>query len=214
MLERPIEDLTLASVTPFNRAISSRPSTRYERWAPQALRALLFTATVACVICSPLSFGITYLPPQEFINRQFEAVPQPQSLWLNQDIQTAAGRILGHPYQGLRVRYWQEGQRTAWILDEVGKERPITIGVVIDDDQISQVEILEYREIRGDEVRHGYFTAQFIGLSLNDREELSGPIDGISGATWSVRAVTNVGRFALFLSQTVSDQAPKHIATR
>ena len=211
---KPIEDLTLAWATPSNRAGLEPLGAQCERpWLriPQISALLL---ALASLFTSCLSLAITYLAPKEFINRQFDSAPPPKSLWLNQDIQSAAGRILGHPYQGLRIRYWQEGKRTAWILDEVGKERPITIGVVIDDREISQVEILEYREIRGDEVRHGYFTGQFIGLTLNDHEELSGPIDGISGATWSVRAVTNVGRFALFLSKQVSDQTSNQLATR
>ncbi|MEK9820162.1 MAG: hypothetical protein VW443_11320, partial [Pseudomonadales bacterium] len=52
---------------------------------------------LASLFTSCLSLAITYLPPKEFINRQFDSAPTPKSLWLNQDIQTAAGRILGHP---------------------------------------------------------------------------------------------------------------------
>ena len=94
--------------------------------------------------------------------------------------------------------------RTAWILEEIGKERPITIGVVVDGDAIADIRILAYREPRGDEVRHPFFLEQFSGLQLEDDKRLTGRIDGISGATLSVRAVTNVSRYVLYLNESVA----------
>lgn len=166
---------------------------------------LLLRLTVLLFLSGHAS-GATYLAPDDFVARSFDVRPEVKTLWLNQEYQSTAKQVLGHPYQGLRIRYWRAGDRTLWILDEIGKEKPITIGVVIDGAEIARVAILEFRESRGGEVRHPFFTRQFRHLELQDDLGLSGNIDGISGATLSVKAVTNIARFALYLhNDIVSD---------
>ena len=64
------------------------------------------------------------------------------------------------------------------------------------------VDILTYRESRGYEVRHDFFTRQFKGAALKG-DKLTNRIDGISGATLSVWAVTNVSEWALYLHEQV-----------
>lgn len=151
--------------------------------------------------------AVTYLETDKFVASSFSGEPERRTLWLKRELQAGASRVLGHPYSGLRIRYWQIGARTAWILDEIGKERPITIGVVIDGGEVSSMAILAYRESRGGEVRHPFFLNQFFGLRLSNDDTLNGNIDGISGATLSVRAVRNITRFALYLHNFTIDQA-------
>ena len=151
-----------------------------------------------------------YMTPEAFLAESFSsAQPLIESLWLTDDIRDSAKQILNHAYPGLRIRYWyasEEGrQRTAWIMNEVGKTRPITIGITIIDGKIERVRILEFRESRGGEVRMAFFTRQFVGLSLQPpKGQLSENIDGITGATLSVKAVKKTARFALFLHQRVT----------
>ncbi|OUS17007.1 hypothetical protein A9Q88_06045 [Gammaproteobacteria bacterium 50_400_T64] len=158
---------------------------------------------------SALGKGV-YMTPNEFLAEVF---PPSQalmtSLWLNNEIRASAKQILNHAYPGLRIRYWHssvEGhQRTAWIMNEVGKTRPITIGISIVGGHIERVRILEFRESRGAEVRMAFFTRQFIGLTLHQNgRQLSDNIDGITGATLSVSAVKKAARFALYLHQLVA----------
>ena len=52
-------------------------------------------------------------------------------------------------------------------------------------------------------MRHDFFTNQFKGLTLDEQSNLSGRIDGISGATLSVNALRNLARFALYLDRAV-----------
>lgn len=99
----------------------------------------------------------------------------------------------------LRQRYWQEGEKTVWILEEIGKEEPITAGFVIDQSKVSQVSVLTYRESRGWEVRYPSFLKQFVNAVLNEDLQLSQSIDGISGATLSVSAMKKMARLALYL---------------
>ena len=142
-----------------------------------------------------------YLSQQAFLQQAFgETSPQVKTLWLKNDLKPAVSEILGHPYPGLRVRYWVNDQRSAWVLEEIGKERPITIGVILDGGQIHEVSILAFRESRGWEVKYPFFTDQFKGLSLTEEQQLSDHIDGVTGATLSVRAVTKVARLALFFA--------------
>ncbi|MGJ8686888.1 MAG: FMN-binding protein [Spongiibacteraceae bacterium] len=150
-----------------------------------------------------------YLSVKDFLANSFsgDAPPRPKMLWLNAALKQKMKAVTGRKLSLLRVRYWQRGERTAWILQEVGKELPITIGVVVDGRKLDSVEILAFRESRGWEIRHPFFTNQFRGLGLNSRQQLDRPIDGLSGATLSVRAVSYVSRLALLFSQEVLPDA-------
>jgi hypothetical protein len=101
----------------------------------------------------------------------------------------------------LRMRYWYAGGRSAWIIEEIGKDRPITFGIVIEDGALVALRVLQFRESRGWEIRNEFFTKQFSKLHLNGKEELSQRIDSISGATLSVHAATRSARFALVLNE-------------
>lgn len=130
-------------------------------------------------------------------------LPQSDVVWMKGDVRQTVVDILGHPYAGLRIRYWRDGQRSVWILEEIGKEEPITFGVVINDHRVEQVKVLAYRESRGGEVKYPAFTQQFQHVGLVDNS-LDKHIDGITGATLSVRAMTNVVRLALYLDSYIS----------
>lgn len=144
----------------------------------------------------------TYQPPVEFITQVFQGqAPKPQSLWLTGELKPAVRNIMGHDLASLRLRYWGEPGRTVWVLEEIGKEKPITFGVVIHQNRIEQIKVLAFRESRGDEIRYPFFTKQFDHLGLNSDQRLSGVVDGISGATLSVRAMKKIARLALFLHQ-------------
>lgn len=146
----------------------------------------------------------TYQEPAEFLNEVFEnKIPVAKKMWLTGKIRKAATKILQHKPTQLRVRYWQKNSRIVWILNEIGKEQPITAGIVINNGKIERVKVLIFRESRGDEIRHPFFVKQFSQATLTNHLQLSSPVDGISGATLSVRALTKLARLALYLSQHV-----------
>lgn len=147
-----------------------------------------------------------YLAPEAFLAEVFGgAPPKAAKLWLTASHRDAIEEILGHGLGVLRIGYWRAGERTAWILEEIGKVKPITTGLAVDDGAIERIRVLIYRESRGWEVRHDFFTAQFVGARLDGRLRLDRGIDGISGATLSVRALTGLARLALYLHRTVID---------
>ena len=151
---------------------------------------------------TPLHAGGVYQEPDAFIAEVFnDNAPKPGVIWLDKSLKAQLKDILGHNYKGLRVRYWQQDTRSAWILDEIGKDKPITTGIVINNGRIERVRILVFRESRGWEVRHSFFTEQFDDATLKENRDLDRRIDNISGATLSVRAVTRLARVALLLDQ-------------
>lgn len=157
------------------------------------------------VLLSATAFGQrgVYLSALEFRQLAFpDGSPEAAVLWLNDQQKKGAARILRHDFNALRVRYWREDGRTAWILEEIGKEEPISMGVAVEDGRIAEFSVLEFRESRGGEIRYPFFTRQFQGLSLSSGG-LSAPVDGITGATLSVRAARKVAKLALFFHQQV-----------
>jgi hypothetical protein len=63
------------------------------------------------------------------------------------------------------------------------------------------VQVLVFRESRGWEIRHDFFTRQFANLWLKQNHRLSDRVDNITGATMSVKAMTRMARAALLLHE-------------
>ena len=141
----------------------------------------------------------------EFVEESFAGVePELKTLWLKKDLKQAIKDKIDYQFHQLRVRYWGMNQMTLWILEEIGKEQPITFGIVVENDKVKKLEVLEYRESRGGEIQHNFFTSQFSDIELDNSQKnlkLSERIDGITGATLSVRASKKVATLALFLHQ-------------
>ena len=164
---------------------------------------LIFATGLA--FAGPAGEAGRYVEADDYLHSVFVAeVPAARTLWVTADLRENVERILGHRFSGLRVRYWADEATSAWILDEIGKELPITIGVAVANGAIADVEVLEFRESRGWEVRYPFFTDQFADARLGPDQTLDRRIDGITGATMSVDAVTRVARIALLLHEHVA----------
>ena len=164
------------------------------------MRTLLFI----CLLCYlPSAFSNTLLCSADFLQQQKFEQGAVKTIWLSPTQQQEMAEILSHPYAGVRIRYWQNGDRLAFILNEIGKELPITFGVVVNKQHIEDILVLAFRESRGDEIKSQGFRNQFSGLILDDRGELNKHIDGISGATYSVRSMKKIAKLALYLQQQI-----------
>jgi hypothetical protein len=159
----------------------------------------LFFITFSLISIFANAKGV-YQQSSDFIKIAFDGTPpKAKAVWITKSTRPQVEEILAHKFSGLRIRYWGAEKKTVWVLDEIGKDHPITVGIVINQHHITQIKVLEFRESRGDEVRHPFFTDQFSGISLTPDNHLNKSIDGISGATLSVRALTKIGRLALYL---------------
>ena len=145
------------------------------------------------------------LASKQFLNAAFNGKPPPPKMLLlsDKDKQALEG-IFKHALAFKRVRYWQRGEQTVWLLNEVGKHKRITAGFWLLGRNIKQAKVLAFRESRGWEIKYSYFLKQYKGLSLRADNMLDQSVDGISGATLSVRAMSKMARMALYLNQKIS----------
>jgi hypothetical protein len=84
-------------------------------------------------------------------------------------------------------------QSLGWlIVDQViGKSELITYALALDPaGKVLSVEVLEYRESHGGEIRMPAWRKQFVGKTPDDAATLAGEIRNISGATLSCRHLT------------------------
>jgi hypothetical protein len=144
------------------------------------------------------ALGEVYQAPEAFVAEVFGTAPAPRVLWLSRSMQARASAILNHAPANLRQRYWRDGAKSVWILEEIGKEELITAGFVVSQGRIDHVRVLAYRESRGQVVRDPSFLEQFAGAGLDKADHLDRGIDGISGATLSVHAMERMARLALY----------------
>jgi hypothetical protein len=92
-----------------------------------------------------------------------------------------------------REHAWRVSLGGWFIVDQVlGKHELITYALGIDaQGRARGIEILEYRETHGGEVRDAAWRAQFAGKSAADPLQLDRDIRNISGATLSCRHITD-----------------------
>ncbi|MDF1763522.1 MAG: FMN-binding protein [Oleibacter sp.] len=140
----------------------------------------------------------TYFSVSDLMSDVFGSTqPSTGALWLTPERKTNAEQLLGYTLDKARVRFWYQGDTRLWVLSEIGKEKPITFGIVTQKGIIQRIEVMVFRESRGDEIRLPQYTAQYKGNSLTSDGNLSRDVDGISGATYSVRSMKKVAKLAL-----------------
>ena len=164
-----------------------------------ARRSLAVWTLVLCAVAA--ARAQVYQEPGAFLAEVFGPIPAPKVLWLTREMQMQAATILGHPPAQLRQRYWSQGDKSVWILEETGKEELITAGFVVVDGRIDHVRVLVYRESRGQEVRQSSFLKQVKNAKLAQENRLDREIDGIVGATLSVGAMERMARLALLFDR-------------
>jgi Na+-translocating ferredoxin:NAD+ oxidoreductase RnfG subunit len=97
---------------------------------------------------------------------------------------------------GWSPRIWQAragDQLQGWlIVDQVlGKSEIITYALALDaGGAVISVEVLDYRESHGSEIRLPAWRRQFVGKTVKESSELTREIRNISGATLSCRHLT------------------------
>jgi Na+-translocating ferredoxin:NAD+ oxidoreductase RnfG subunit len=92
-----------------------------------------------------------------------------------------------------KVRLWKSPEGGWFVVDDVlGKHEFITFAAAFKaDGSIAGVEILEYRETYGHEIKQAAWRAQFTGKTVQNALKLDEDIKNISGATLSCRHLTD-----------------------
>jgi len=92
-----------------------------------------------------------------------------------------------------QVRAWRAPDGALFVVDEViGKHEHIGFALGLNaDGSVRQLEILDYREAYGFEIRNERWRRQFVGKTASDPVALDKDIRNISGATLSSRHLTD-----------------------
>jgi Na+-translocating ferredoxin:NAD+ oxidoreductase RnfG subunit len=98
----------------------------------------------------------------------------------------------------------------ALVLDEKGKYQPITFMVGVGRDlAVRGVQVMVYREDRGDEVKHARFLRQYRGKRSSDPIRTHKDIVNVTGATISVQSLNRGVRRALVTLETLLVSSPR-----
>jgi hypothetical protein len=109
-------------------------------------------------------------------------------------IDAATAAALGAP--GWSPQIWQArtaDARLGWLIVDrvIGKSELITYALALDDKgAVKSIEIMDYRETHGAEIRIAAWRRQFVGKTSQEPVQLDRDIKNISGATLSSRHVT------------------------
>ncbi|MGM9480353.1 FMN-binding protein [Roseateles sp. NT4] len=155
---------------------------------------------VPVALCAPLqAFAVQYLTVEAAQQLMFPAATEfkPRALLLTAAQRETIARAAGTPVRTAEVRCWEargaSGVLGLVLVDEViGKHEFITYAVALKPDgSVLQVEILDYRETYGGQVRQPAWRAQFVGKTAADAVRIDKNIQNLAGATLSSVHVTD-----------------------
>lgn len=157
------------------------------------MRFELLLAVTPVVVAAP-AFATTYLTteqaqqlmfPGAHFTRDFRTLSDAQIKAIERDTHTTA--------YSKQLKLWDVSGGGWFVVDRVlGKHEFITYAVGLDaGGGVRDVEILDYRETHGEQVREPTWRAQFMGKHYGDPLKLSRDIRNISGATLSCKHVTD-----------------------
>jgi Na+-translocating ferredoxin:NAD+ oxidoreductase RnfG subunit len=153
-----------------------------------------FIALPISALVAPSAFAVQYLTVDQaqqaiFPGKEFASNPVRLSATQRKAIEQASGvRVLKDEQQ-----VWRVSGGGWFIVDEVvGKHEFITYAVGLNaDGSAKQIEVMEYRETYGYQIRDEKWRAQFAGKTARSTLKLDADIQNISGATLSCRHVTD-----------------------
>jgi Na+-translocating ferredoxin:NAD+ oxidoreductase RnfG subunit len=161
----------------------------------------IFTALPLTALVAP-AFAVTYLTAEQaqqeiFPGKTFTSLPLKLNAEQRKKIEQQSRVRLLHDEQ----RVWRVSGGGWFIVDEViGKHEFITYAVGLSaDGAVRGIEVMEYRESYGGEVRNPKWHAQFVGKTKTAPLQLDKDIQNISGATLSSRHLADGVRRLLAL---------------
>ena len=155
---------------------------------------LIFVALPISAIVAPSAFAVQYLSVDQaqraiFPGKSFTVASVKLTSVQRKAIEQASGvRVLRDEHQ-----VWRVSGGGWFIVDEVvGKHEFITYAVGLNGDgSVKQIEIMDYRETYGGQIRDQKWRAQFAGKTSKSTLKLDNDIKNISGATLSCRHITD-----------------------
>jgi hypothetical protein len=158
------------------------------------MKSRLFLLPLAAVVISVPARATVYLSIEQAQTLMFPGATFASDFRRLTDAQASAIEAdSGVNVRNRELRAWRSSTGGWFIADEVvGKHDFIAFALALDPDgAVRSVEILEYRESYGDQVRDPGWRAQFSGRRHGAKLKLTADIQNISGATLSCRHVTD-----------------------
>ncbi len=147
--------------------------------------------TVPALACSVVAVhAVTYLTVEQ---AQVAIFPggkfTPAGVTLTKELRKAIEKASGVRVRNPDLKAWKVEGGGWFLLDEVvGKHEFITYAVgLTEEGAVKQIEVMDYRETYGGQVRDEKWRAQFIGKKHGAKLKLDDDIQNISGATLSSR---------------------------
>ena len=158
------------------------------------MRAQLFLLPIPAFLAVVPAHATIYLSVEQAQSLMFKgATFTPDDRTLTDDQARAIEKAAGVNVRSRTLKLWRVSSGGWFIADEVvGKHDfiPFTLGLDASG-KVVGLEILEYREAYGGEVRGEAWRAQFLGRTRGDPVKLGADIKNISGATLSSKHVTD-----------------------
>jgi Na+-translocating ferredoxin:NAD+ oxidoreductase RnfG subunit len=146
---------------------------------------------VAVLACS--AYARVYLTAEQAQASMFPGEKfAPLAIALGDEQTSAIARLSGMKVDTRYTQAWRGERGSVFFVDRViGKHELISYALGIDSEgRIRQIEILEYREAYGYEVREAAWRRQFVGKTSASSLRLNDDIANMSGATLSCSHVT------------------------
>ena len=174
-----------------------------------------WTLLAPAAILAPASltaYAVSYLTVEQAQQQMFPGEMLAPSFVTLDDHQMA--QIEARSGVGVRrklVKAWRASGGGWFIADDVvGKHEYITFALALTaDGSVKQVEVLDYRESYGGQIREAGWRAQFAGKSASDPLRLGEDVRNVSGATLSCKNLTNGVRRLLAFYEVVLRHAAR-----
>jgi Na+-translocating ferredoxin:NAD+ oxidoreductase RnfG subunit len=155
------------------------------------MRKIVFILACALCLTSALCLADVYISADEAIKQIFPGY---------QEYKRESHTLDHQELEAYAVS--KDGEVLGWavVLDEKGKIKPITFLVGIGaQGAVSEVYVLEFRDLFGSEIKRRSFLRQFRGKSLKNDIAVGRDIDAVTQATISSRAAASAVKKALSL---------------
>ncbi|TCK70746.1 FMN-binding protein [Acidipila rosea] len=159
------------------------------------MKSTFFLLPLAAIaIQGGAAYAATYLSVEQAQALMFPGASfQPDFKTLSEAQVKAIQHASGVDVRNREVKAWRVSTGGWFLVDEVvGKHEYIPFALALDDKgRVRSVEILEYREAYGGQIREPAWRAQFQGKDSGTRLQLGRNIRNISGATLSCKHITD-----------------------
>lgn len=149
---------------------------------------------LALILLSESAQAKTYFTPEQALKLMFPSTvftSNPVKLTSEQQKKMTDASSVKFPFDGSQV--WKGADNSWFIVDQVvGKHEFITYAIGINPNgEIKDIEILEYNESYGYQVKEKDWLKQFYGKTSANTFKLNQEIDNISGATLSCKHLSD-----------------------